>query len=133
MKAKWVLALMVGILAVWPAVAGAAEHAGTAMGEAPKVTLSLTKDYTASPWTHEMGYWNRVGHKLGFGVKNLLLGWTELFTEPKEASEAHGSVLKGIGVGLKDTLWDELGGVVHIVTFPVTAVDAPLPEGGVQL
>ena len=104
------------------------------MAAAPKVTTwSFTKDYTASPWTTETGYWPRATHKLGFGLKNLLLCWTELFTEPREASEAKRSVLKGIGVGVKDTLEDLVGGVVHIVTFPITNLDAPLPEGGVQL
>lgn len=132
MKAQWVLALLVGVVALWQPAIGAAEQMAAAMGGA-KVTLSLTKNSTASPWTHETGYWNRFGHKLGFGVKNLLLGWTDLFSEPKEACEANGNVLKGIGVGLKDTIENEVGGVVHIITSPITSVDAPLPEGGVQL
>lgn len=121
------LALVVGLVAAlaYPAVGHAADSGA-------KYTLSLTKDYTASPWTAEVGYGTRAVSKLGFGIKNLLLGWTELFTEPKEASAEGRNVLGGLGVGLKNALENTLGGVVHIVTFPVTGVDAPLPEGGVE-
>ena len=122
-----VLGGMVGVLAAHPAVGEAAEMGGKLH------TLSLTKEYTASPWTSEVGWGKRAVAKLGFGVKNLLLGWTDLFVEPKEASEAGGNVLTGIGVGLKDAVENTLGGAVHIVTFPITCLDAPLPEGGTQL
>ena len=123
------IALLAGLIGIAAApVAGEAAEMGGA-----KVTLSLTKDYTASPWTHETGWSNRAIGKLGFGVKNLLLGWTDLFVEPKKAADSGGNILTGIGVGLKDALENELGGVVHIVTFPLTEVDAPLPEGGTQL
>jgi hypothetical protein len=125
------MAVLVGlasVLAAFPAVGEAADGAGGA-----KWTLSLTKDYTASPWTNEVGYGQRALHKLGFGVKNTLLGWTDLFVEPKEAADAGSNVLTGIGIGLKDALENTLGGVVHLVTFPITAIDAPLPEGGTQL
>ena len=121
-----VLVGLVGVLVARPAVGEAAE-----MGKLH--TLSLTKDYTASPWTNEVGWSKRAVAKLGFGVKNLLLGWTDLFVEPKEAADAGGNVLTGIGVGVKDAVENTLGGAVHIVTFPLTCLDAPLPEGGTQL
>jgi hypothetical protein len=121
------LAALIGMAAA-PAVGEAAEMDGGKM-----MTLSLTKDYTASPWTTETGWFNRAVGKLGFGVKNLLLGWTDLFVEPKEAVDGGGNVLAGIGIGLKDAVENTLGGAVHIVTFPVTCLDAPLPEGGTQL
>ena len=122
-----VLVGLVGAFSAYPAVGETAE-----MGSKLH-TLSLTKDSTASPWTSEVGWGKRATAKLGFGVKNLLLGWTDLFVEPKEASEAGGNVLTGIGVGLKDAVENTLGGAVHIVTFPITCLDAPLPEGGTQL
>lgn len=96
------------------------------------VTLSLTKDYTASPWTTEVGYRNQAVGKLGFGLKNLLLGWTDLITEPRETLDAGGNILTGLGVGLKDALENTLGGVVHTVTFFLPQIDAPLPEGGTK-
>jgi hypothetical protein len=121
-----VLAALIGIAAA-PAVE-AADGVGGA-----KMTLSLTKNYTASPWTQEAGWSNRAIGKLGFGVKNLLLGWTDLFVEPKETIDSGGNLLAGIGIGLKDAVENTLGGAVHIITFPLTELDAPLPEGGTQL
>ncbi len=123
-----VLVGLAGVLIAFPAAGEAASAGGGA-----KWTLSLTKDYTASPWTHEVGYGKRALGKLGFGVKNLLLGWTDLILEPKEASESGGNLLTGIGVGIKDAVENELGGAVHLITFPITAIDAPLPEGGTKL
>ena len=126
------LVVLMGLLAAYPVVGAAAEHGGHAMGGA-KCTLSLTKDYTPSPWTSEMGYSKQAMGKLGFGIKNLLLGWTDLFVEPKEASDKGENILKGLGIGLKDAVENELGGVVHTVTFFLPQIDAPLPEGGTQL
>ena len=130
--------VMIAALVASPALGWAAEHGGKAMGksmgsEGAKWTLSLTSDYTASPWTSEVGYTTRAVGKLGFGVKNLLLGWVDLFTEPKEAMDSGEGFLKGLGAGLKDAVENTLGGAVHLVTFPITAIDAPLPEGGTQL
>ena len=127
-------AVIGGVVAmvVAPVVGAAAEHGGKAMGGALH-TLSLTKDYTPSPWTKELGYSNRAVGKLGFGAKNLLLGWTEIISKTSEASKSNSNVLKGLGMGLKDGVEDTLGGAVHLVTFPITCLDAPLPGGGVQL
>ena len=126
--------VVTGMLVVAPAMGFAAEHGGSSMAGNHKLcTLSLTSDYTASPWTKETGYANRAGSKLLFGVKNLLLGWTELFTEPKAALDSGENFFVGLGKGLKNGIEEELGGVVHIVTFPITNLDAPLPKGGNQL
>lgn len=130
---KWNRAMVVAVGLVLAVVAAPAiGHAASDMSGA-KYTLSLTKDYTPSPWTSEMGYSNRALGKLGFGVKNLLVGWVDLFTEPKEAVDAGENFFVGLGIGLKDALFNELGGAVHIVTFPITGIDAPLPEGGTTL
>ena len=123
------LAGLITAVTAYPAVGSAAEMAA---GSA-KMTLSLTKDYTASPWTAETGWGARAGGKLAFGVKNLLLGWTDLFIEPKEGLDAGENILKGIVVGVKDAVENTVGGAVHIITFPLTELDAPLPEGGTQL
>ena len=127
---KWLgVFVVVGLLIAAPAMGYAA---GMEQGGA-KYTLSLTSDYTASPWTSEMGWSNRAGAKLLFGAKNLLLGWTDLFTETKEAVDSGGNFFVGLGYGLKDGVENTLGGAVHLVTFPITGIDAPLPEGGTQL
>ena len=109
-----------------------ASFAGDASTGAAKVTLSLTEHYTSSPWTSETGYGAQAGGKLLFGVKNLLLGWTDLFTEPHEAVQSGEGIFRGLGYGLKDTIENELGGAVHLVTFFLPQIDAPLPEGGVK-
>ena len=129
MRSTWavVMALVLVLLACGSSVGYAADAASSV-----PVTLSLTKDYTASPWTKETGYSNQVIGKLGFGLKNLLLGWTDLFREPHEAATSGGNVLVGIGTGIKDTIENELGGAVHVITFFLPQVDVPLPEGGVQ-
>ena len=119
---------LVALMAIVPATSYAAGMAGGA-----KYTLSLTKDYTPSPWTSEVGWSNRAISKLGFGIKNALLGWADLFTEPKEALDGGENFFVGLGRGLKDGIENEIGGLVHVVTFPITGVDVPLPEGGTQL
>ena len=125
--------VVLGALVAAPVMGLAAEHGGKAMSSGALHTLSLTKDYTASPWTQEAGWGQRAASKLGFGVKNLLLGWTELFSEPKAALDAGSNFFVGLGKGLKNAVEDELGGAVHVVTFLVTCLDAPLPGGGVSL
>ncbi len=123
------IALVAGLVATFPVVGEAAD--GGQMGSA-KWTISLTKDYTPSSWTEEMGYSNRAIGKLGFGAKNLLLGWTQLFTETKETTDAGGNFFKGLWSGLVNGVGDTVGGAVHLVTFPITSLDAPLPDGGVK-
>jgi len=127
---RWVV---VAVLMAYPMLGYAAEHGGQAMGGGAKWTLSLTSDYTASPWTSEAGYVNQAKGKLIFGVKNLLLGWADLLTEPKEAIDQGGNFFTGLGSGLKDAVENTLGGAVHTATFLLPQVDAPLPEGGTQL
>ena len=117
---------LVGALVASPAVG----H--TADGGAQWTIPLCPKTATASPWTAEVGWGSRAVGKLGFGVKNLLLGWTELFTEPKQASAEGRNVLGGLGKGLVNGLMDTIGGAVHIVTFPITGLDAALPQGGVE-
>lgn len=121
------LVVTVGLVVGSPAVGEAADGDGAAW------TLSLTKDYTASAWTSEVGWSNRALGKLGFGLKNTLLGWTDLFVEPKETVDGGGNLLVGLGIGLKDSLENTLGGILHLVTFPITNLDVPLPEGGTQV
>ena len=118
---------VMGMLAVAPAVGEAGDMGGA------KMTWSLTKDYTASPWTAETGWSNRATGKLGFGLKNLLLGWTDLFVVPKKTADEGGNVLVGLGKGIIRGIENEVGGALHIITFPLTELDVPLPNGGTQV
>jgi len=125
------IAMLVGLLVAVVASPKIGEAAMAAKGA--KWTVSLTKDYTPSPWTSEAGYVNRALAKLGFGLKNALLGWTEVILEPKRAIEGDGNFFVGVWKGLLNGVGQELGGAVHVLTFPLTELDAPLPDGGTQL
>lgn len=87
----------------------------------------------ASPWASEMGWGNQAKGKFVYGVKNTLLGWTELFTEPRDAVTSGGNFFVGLGEGLWNGVGQTVGGVLHLVTFPIPQVDVPLPEGGTQV
>ena len=123
-----VLVGLAGVVLAAPVVTEAADGASGA-----KMTLSMTKDYTASSWTNEAGWSNRALSKLGFGLKNGLLGWTELVLEPKRAIDEGDNFFMGLGVGVTNAVLMTVGGVVHTVTFPLTELDAPLPKGGTAL
>lgn len=86
----------------------------------------------ASPWASEADYGAKAVGKLKYGVKNTLLGWTSLFTTPYEATQAGDNVLVGIVQGLWNGVGQTVGGAAHAVTFPIPAIDIPLPEGGVS-
>lgn len=84
----------------------------------------------ASSWAMETTYGAKAGGKLKYGLKNTLLGWTSLFRTPYEATQAGDNLLVGLGQGLWNAVGQTVGGVVHLVTFPLPQLDIPLPEGG---
>jgi hypothetical protein len=124
---RWLIAL--GIVGVVVLITPCRSDAETPA----KHSFSLTKEYTPSAWTAQTGYGRRALGKLGFGVKNILLGWTELFTESHEAVIAGENVVYGVAKGVLYAVLDELGGIVHVATFPITGVDVPLPDGGTHV
>mgnify|MGYP001561531833 FL=1 len=87
----------------------------------------------ASPWAAEQGWGNQAKGKLVYGLKNTLLGWTELFTEPYEAVQNGENFFVGLATGVWNGVGQTVGGVLHLVTFLVPAIDVPLPEGGTAL
>ena len=98
------------------------------------VLLAPALSYAASPWMDEETYGEKVSGKLQFGLKNTLLGWTDLFFEPIRASkkcESCDSFWTGLAKGVTDSLVNEVGGAIHLLTFPLV-VDVPLPDNGVQ-
>ena len=97
--------------------------------------LSPAVVFAASPWTEETTYGDKVSEKLQFGLTNTLLGWTDLFFEPIRSSkkcESCDSLWTGLGKGITDSVVNEVGGAVHLLTFPLVFVDLPLPDDGVQ-
>ena len=85
----------------------------------------------ASSWASGATYSDKAVGKLKYGVVNTLLGWTSLFTTPYEATQAGDNLFVGIGQGLWNGVGQTVGGALHLVTFPITQIDVPLPEGGV--
>ena len=104
-------------------------------GDGPDGTncSSCSLGFKASPWTTETTWKGQALGKLEFGFKNFFAGWTEIFTEPVEACKAKSCVIKGFGRGVFNAILDEVGGLLHIATFPITQLDVPLPEGGVTV
>lgn len=81
----------------------------------------------ASSWTEvDDTYFNKIGHKLGFGIQNILTGWSAIFFEPYYEPNKLIGLIKGIGYTLTNTA----GGLIHAATFPIP-LDVPLPEGGI--
>ncbi len=85
-----------------------------------------------SPWAEGKTYGEKVGGKAIFGAKNLLLGWTSLFTEPVK----YGYFLEkkksweGLCYGISKTVLYTATGAIHLVTFPIP-VDFPNMGEGV--
>lgn len=87
----------------------------------------------ASPWASEATYGDKSVAKLKYGLTNTLLGWTSLFRTPMQASQSGENVLVGIGRGVWNAVGQTVGGIVHLVTFPIPQLDIPLPEGGTDV
>ena len=89
---------------------------------------------TPSVWKKEGApYGTTIAKKFAFGLTNVVLGWTEILTEPYEAVRDHKNVLVGIKDGLWNGIADEIGGAIHLITFPCPKTDVPLPQGGIVL
>ena len=84
----------------------------------------------ASPWTQEDNYGDKAAHKFGFGLRNVVLGWSEILTEPVQASKAGKDPVEGFFNGIGKALMRTIGGTIHTVTYLITPIDIPLPENG---
>src|SRR3989338_2420212 len=87
----------------------------------------------ASSWADGATYGDKSVAKLKYGLTNTLLGWTSLFRTPMQASQSGENVLVGIGRGVWNAVGQTVGGIVHLVTFPIPQLDIPLPEGGTDV
>lgn len=89
-------------------------------------------NYEPSHWTERDTYTEKAIGKLGFGVKNALLGWTELIYHPYAAGSKGENIVEGAIIGLWYGLADTAGGILHFATFPIP-FDIKLPEGGTHM
>lgn len=85
------------------------------------------ENWKPSPWVESEPYVEKSINKLGFGLLNLLTGWTALLFETYRYENKFIGVLKGTW----RTVTNTAGGAIHTVTFPIP-VDVPLPDGGVS-
>ena len=83
-------------------------------------------------WNSE-DYGNRVANKLGVGASNLLLGWTELVTQPVTHHASGQELAQSLGRGLVNALGDTGGGALQVITFAFPDINVPLPEGGIKI
>jgi len=94
--------------------------------------LLIASPAWCSPWAEKETYGAKTGGKAIFGAKNLLLGWTALFTEPVKYRyylEKKKS-WEGLCVGISKTVLYTATGAIHLVTFPIP-VDFPNMGEGV--
>jgi len=87
----------------------------------------------ASPWVEQPTYKEQAVGKLKYGLTNALLGWTSLFRTPMQSKDVGENIFVGIGKGVWNAVGQTVGGALHFVTFPITAIDVPLPEGGTDI
>jgi hypothetical protein len=90
--------------------------------------------FAASPWTEETTYGDKMSEKAQFGLLNTLFGWTDIIWEPIRGTKGCASCdnfWKGLGKGAVDALVNEVGGAIHLITFPLM-IDVPLPDNGVH-
>ena len=87
--------------------------------------------HAGSSWAEEKTYKDKVVSKLQFALTNVMLGWTEIIAEPERALDEKKNFFTAMGRGFVYFAVDTLGGVAHLVTFPIPQVDIPLPNNGV--
>ena len=96
------------------------------------VLMAPSIAFGASPWTEQTTTKDQIIHKLDFGARNFLGGWTEIITVPMEYHKNDQNVVKGLANGIWNGIIYTLGGVLHTATFFIPQIDVPLPNNGVQ-
>lgn len=96
------------------------------------ILLASSNAFAASPWMDKTTYKDKMLGKLDFGVKNFLGGWTEVFNRPIKYHKDGKSPAEGFFVGVYQAIAYTAGGALHLVTFPATTIDVPLPNNGVS-
>ena len=95
--------------------------------------LSTSVFAASSPWNNpKASYGQQAMHKFAYGLTNTVLGWSKIFTKPYEAASNHTDFATGVVTGLWQGVADTVGGVLHLVTFPIPQIDIPLPDGGIS-
>ena len=75
-----------------------------------------------SPWVQQPTYAKKVSHKLEYGLKNILFGWTVPFTEPfkeKFRTDTHRRSWYAFSVGVARGVMYTANGLIQTATFPI--------------
>jgi len=94
--------------------------------------LAVQVGHAASPWMEKQSYRGKAWGKLGFGLKNSLLGWMTPWAEAKNPK--YPKEWAGFSAGIGEGLIYTTGGVIQVATFfiPVDFPDMgyglPIPD-----
>lgn len=93
---------------------------------------TVSQAHAASPWMDKKTYGEKTWGKLGFGLKNSLLGWMTPWAEAK--NKKYSKEWIGFSAGIGEGVIYTAGGLVHLATFfiPVDFPDMgyglPIPD-----
>ncbi len=110
MKKSLVLFLALTLISLGPGIAGAAVPVGEEISPS-----SLHCGVCEAAEAQNFG--KSAPGKIGRGLVNVCLGWTNLFAQPIHAGKSGGNVLTGIGKGLGYTVVRTVQGVVEVALF----------------
>ncbi len=110
MKKSLVSFLILLLVSLRPSVAGAAAPVGEEINPS-----SLHCGVCEAAEAQNFG--KSAPGKIGRGLVNILLGWTNLIAQPIHAGKSGGNVLTGIGKGLGYTVMRTVQGVVEFALF----------------
>jgi len=79
--------------------------------------FSSAPAHAASPWMEKQGYGAKTWGKLGFGLKNSLLGWMTPWAEAK--NKKYPSEWAGFSAGFGEGVIYTTGGLIQLATFMV--------------
>ena len=131
------LSLTLFVLAGFTTSVWAADPPMSAPPAAPQASTSTTPPPPPNRFDH---YYERISDKFDFGAVNVIIGWTEFFTEPVDHCKRKkgilpcvGSGMVGTGHGLVNGSLDMVGGTINMATSFLPQFQFPLPQGGVDL
>jgi len=85
--------------------------------------ILMTQAAYASPWAEtNQGYGGKTMGKLGYGLRNSVFGWMQMFKEAKDPK--YNTEWEGFCTGIGRSVIYTASGLVQLATFPIP-VDFP--------
>ncbi len=92
--------------------------------------LLAPSSFAESPWVKNDSVFEKMTGKLGYGLKNSLLGWTSMFIEA--AQPQYKTEWNGFCVGVARGIFYTGSGLIQLATFPIP-VDFPDLGPGIHI